>query len=116
MSLNPQGGDDSIEGLWRIVSRVHRGQKCADPASHYLFRAGTYKEIVPDLVDPGTVRATYQLNAQTEPKQLVLARDFNGPDGPPDPKPYVERGYYRVQGERLELCWGGLPGKFPAEF
>jgi uncharacterized protein (TIGR03067 family) len=107
--------EDAIQGLWRLVSRVSHGQPVIDPASHYLFAKGVHKEIVPDLVDDGKLRATYRLEATKRPKQIVITLDWNGPDGPPDPNAFLLMGLYAIEGDRLTLCMG-REDDFPAEF
>jgi len=109
------GDHEAIQGCWRLVSRVHRGQHVHDSATHYLFFGDSHKEIVPSLVDDGKLRSTFSLNEEADPKEISITLDYNGPDGPPDPSPIVLRGFYRLCDDSLEMCFG-LRNEFPACF
>lgn len=117
----PQGNSttmsdlDSLQGLWRIESSVSRGRAVGETATHYLITGSSIKEIVPDLVDDGVLRVTFELDESAQPKRMVETLDYNGPDGPPDPHPIVIRHLYRLDGDTLVLCTG-YQGQFPASF
>jgi uncharacterized protein (TIGR03067 family) len=106
---------DRMQGLWRVVSRVHRGSPVQDAASHYQFEGASYRQVIPNWVSDGKLRATFRLEEDAEPKRFVFTLDFNGPDGPPDPKPIVQQGFYRLEGDRLLLAYGPS-GEFPETF
>jgi uncharacterized protein (TIGR03067 family) len=106
---------EAIVGLWRLVSHTSEGRPVFDCASHYLFEAGRVKEIVPSLVDDGSVRSTYELGPTASPKRITMTTHWVGKKGKRAAPPYVQRGLYELKGETLRLCWG--PGdKPPAAF
>jgi len=65
------------------------------------------------MVDDGKVRTIFQLEEEADRKQIVVAMDWNGPDGPPPANPLIRRGFYRLVGDDLEICFG-IAGEFPA--
>jgi len=103
----------AIQGLWRLVSYVSRGKEIHSSATHYLYSGDREKEIVPSMVDDGRVRTVFQLDEEADPKQIVVSMDWNGPDGPPAANPLVRRGFYRLAGDNLEICFG-IAGEYPA--
>lgn len=103
----------AIQGLWRLVSYVSRGKEIHSSATHYLYSGDREKEIVPSMVDDGKVRTIFRLDEETDPKQIVVTMDWNGPDGPPAANPLIRRGFYRLVGDDLEICFG-IAGEFPA--
>src|SRR5258708_28880836 len=96
----------AIQGLWQLVSIVHRGRPTNSSEIHYLFSGDRQKEIVPSMVDEGKVRSVFSLDEEADPKEIVLTMDWNGPDGPPAANPLVQRGFYRLSGDDLEMCFG----------
>jgi uncharacterized protein (TIGR03067 family) len=105
--------DKAIVGLWRLVSRTSQGRPVTDCASHYLFEPGRVKEIVPDLVDDGSVFSTYELDPTASPKRITMTTHWVGKGGKPTAPPFVERGVYELKGETLRLCWGSGGGTPP---
>lgn len=108
----PTDLDPELEGLWRTESKVSEGREQSTELWHYLFRDGIHKEIVPDLVDDGTLRSSYATDLSTNPRRLLVTLDYNGPDGPPDPNPIILRGVYEIDGDKLRITYG-LEGEFP---
>lgn len=106
---------DALQGLWRIESSFSNGQPVGESATHYLIRDNSITEIVPDLVDDGTLRVTLKLDETSDPKRMVETLDYNGPDGPPDPNPVVLRHVYRIEGDTLTICTG-YEDQFPHSF
>jgi uncharacterized protein (TIGR03067 family) len=95
-----------IQGAWRVVSIKSDGHAVGSSASHYIYDRGTQKEIVPDLVDDGKLRSTYELDTRKNPKRMVMKLDYNGPNGPPDPHPIILHYVYSLKGSKLILCCG----------
>lgn len=106
---------EKLQGLWKIQSTTSRGQSVQESATHYLITGNSFKEIAPDFVDEGKLRATFTLDESTSPKRLTETLDYNGPDGPPDPNPIIVRYLYRLEGDTLTLC-SGASGRFPDNF
>lgn len=106
---------EAIQGLWRYVSRIYRGQPSHSLVTHYLFSGDRHKEIVPTMVDEGKVRTFFELDEEAHPKEIVMTMDWNGPDGPLSPNPLVMRGFYRLSGDDLQMCFG-IANEFPRMF
>lgn len=83
-------------------------------STHLEFRGNSSKEIVPNLVESGRLRATFELDETASPKRIREFLDYNGPDGPPDPEPIIQMGFYELQGDRLEIRWGNR--EYPRDF
>lgn len=103
---------EALQGLWRIESSTAQGNPVLQSATHYLIRGNSMKEIVPNLIDDGTLRPTFVLDESASPGRLTETLDYNGPDGPPDPNPVILHYLYRLDGETLTLCSGAF-GAFP---
>lgn len=106
---------EALQGLWRIESSTLQGSPVLESATHYLIAGNTMKQIVPNLVDDGTLRPTFVVDESVSPKRLTETLDYNGPFGPPDPNAIILRYLYRLDGETLTLCSGPF-GSFPDEF
>lgn len=104
-----------LQGLWRLVSRVHRGSPVVDPATHYLFDGNRAKEVVPSMVETGELRQTFEIDDSADPKEITFTLDYNGPDGPPDPKPIILKGFYEIDGDALRISFGPRD-EFPETF
>jgi len=103
---------EALQGLWQVHSSTFEGRPVDESATHYVISGKSMREIVPDLVDDGSLRSTFILDESTAPKRLTLILDYNGPDGPPDPNPIVLRYLYRLDGDTLTLCSDEF-GEFP---
>lgn len=103
---------EALQGLWQVHSSTFEGRPVDESATHYVISGKSMQEIVPDLVDDGSLRSTFFLDESTAPKRLTLILDYNGPDGPPDPNPIVLRYLYRLEGDTLTLCSDEF-GDFP---
>ncbi len=105
---------EALQGLWRIKSHTTGGSPVASAATHYVIAGQCMKQIVPNTVDDvdGKLRSTLVLDESTEPRRLTNTLDYNGPDGPPDPRPIVLHYLYRLTGDTLVLCDGPY-GAFP---
>ncbi len=103
--------DPELEGLWQLTSDISDGRESYPEPWHYLFREGLYKEIVPDLVDDGTLRCTYKTNVLTRSRQLEITLDYKLPNG--RSRRIVQRGVYEVAGDELRITFG-LDDEFPA--
>lgn len=111
--------DPDLEGWWQLDTELSEGSESYLDPWHYLFRNGIHKEIVPDIVDDGTLRCAYEVDLGTRPRRLKITLDYNGPDGPPDPNAKVLRAVYEIDGDKLRLTYGedgDFPEKLSDEF
>lgn len=108
--------DPEIEGLWRKVPQIEMEPGYPSENWRYLFKSGVYKEIIPDMVDTGELRCTYRTNMTTNPKQLLITMDWNGPDGPPDPNAMTQHWIYKIDGDKLTLKCAPVGGDLPDSF
>jgi len=106
---------EAIQGLWKHIAHVSRGQKAWTSTTHYVFSGTRQQELRPDWVDDGTFVTTFALRPETEPRQIVLTNWFRNRHDPTEVQTRVQRGLYRLEGDRLQLClsWGQ---DFPARF
>ncbi len=103
--------DSQLEGLWQLATEICDGCETHPEPWHYLFREGLYKEIVPELVDDGTMQCSYKTNVSTYPRQLEITRDYNLSNG--RSRRIIERGVYEITGDELRITFG-LEDEFPA--
>ena len=105
---------EALQGLWRVESYTRKGSPSHTPATHYLISGNSKKQIVPNFVDDGRLRSTFVVDCAASPKRLTTTLDYNGPDGPPDPKPIILHQLFNLDAEVLTLCSGPF-GSFPDE-
>jgi uncharacterized protein (TIGR03067 family) len=104
----------AIEGLWRQISAVTRGEaEVESAATHVLFEQDRFKRIYPSLVDGGEW-ATFALDPNSQPKRIVMTYESVGRNRKVERS--VHRWLYELDGDALRLCWPSVFGHFPDAF
>ncbi len=103
--------DPELEGLWQLASETSDGCETHPEPWHYLFCEGSYKEIVPELADDGSMQCSYKTNVSSSPRQLEIICDYNLSHG--RYRRIIERGVYEITGDELRITFG-LEEEFPA--
>lgn len=96
----------ALDGLWRIVSCTCCGNASSCCETHYFFKENTCKEFVPNLVDTGNFRITFETDDDTSPKRLTFTLYWNSSEGRPNPNAYVQRMFYEIDGDVLRISHG----------
>src|SRR5262245_12927826 len=103
----PTPDQQAIQGLWRLVSCVARGDRIGTPTTHVQFDGNRMKEIDPSRVDGGEW-STFQLDPQARPKRITMTTERAGKGGKPVRR--VDRWLYEIEGDTLRLCWPRVLG------
>lgn len=108
-----QADRQAIQGLWRIVSTVARGQPSSSAGTHYHFDGHRVKEVVPSLAEGGSW-AVFDLSADGSPKRITMTYEFPARGG--GTRRQLHRGLYELSGDTLRICWPLMNDEFPPEF
>jgi uncharacterized protein (TIGR03067 family) len=100
----------AIQGLWRVVSCVARGQSVGTGITHYQFDGNRVKPIDPSRVGGGDW-ATFVLDPAVQPKRFTMTTEWTGQGGKPVCR--VDRWLYELDGDTLRLCWPSVFGDYP---
>ncbi|MBC8078113.1 MAG: DUF2262 domain-containing protein [Chloroflexales bacterium] len=100
----------AIQGLWRVMSLVSRGEPVLSATTHYQFDGNRVKAINPARVDGGAW-ATFELDEAAWPRRFTMTAEGAGRDGVPVQR--VDRWLYDLNGDTLRLCWPNVFGRYP---
>src|SRR5262245_25627229 len=105
--LSPGGAgmpsdQQTIQGLWRLVSCVARGDSLSTSTTHFQFDGHRVKEIDPSQVDGGDW-AKFELHPKARPKRFTMKSEWAGKGGKRVRR--VDRWMYELRGKTLRLSW-----------
>jgi uncharacterized protein (TIGR03067 family) len=107
---------EALQGYWRLVSITLGGRPVGTSASHWHFQGSLVREISPNWVDTGNVTTDFELDEEFDPKTICL-HHRQVVAGHPVGEPFLTRcGVYRLDGDSLQIRFGGIAGRFPASF
>jgi uncharacterized protein (TIGR03067 family) len=93
---------DDLQGFWKIISHNCAGANLA-PEGWWAFKGDRLYDINPQEVDDPTDRKYVTLNEAVASKEMTVYQDWNGPDGPRDPKEFHYTKNYELDGDRLNV-------------
>jgi len=106
---------EAIQGLWKLVSSIHRGTSSASTTTHLFYSGTTMQALEHDWIDDGIVVTSFELFPEFDPPRIVLTTRVTSRQDPPVVHTRVQRGLYQRHGDQLQiaLAWGS---EFPAQF
>jgi uncharacterized protein (TIGR03067 family) len=95
---------DLLQGTWQVVSIEFSGETRDHSDKKYTFRGGRVIEDRPQQLDEGT----FKVETTKNPKCI----DFTLGEF----APRQQLGIYKVDGDRLLICWGNAADQRPTDF